>query len=285
MVVLDVTTVVPPWQTEQGTVSVVNCVNVLQVEVTVVMPPTQVVQGTITVVTNGAVAVDVDADDVMTTMGVELGIVELEEDCAATGVLDEEVVRLIKGPVEDGEAAGTTVVTGVMVVVVFAVWLQLEVTTPFVVYVLQRVHGKVMRIVDMVVIVFTSVMVTLTARGVLVSVTTKPVLSVEVVVIGGGVELVTIAETGVISEDVAEDDNEEVLSIELEDDVKLIGITGSVLEAGLDGVELVLGAFEVKLMTGPLELAAALLLLHGAVTVVTLATALVTVTVAVGEHT
>lgn len=119
MVVLEVIVVDPSEQLEQGTVNVVNCVSVLHVEVTVVTPPTQVVHGTMIVVTNGAVGTGV-VDEVMTMMiGDEVGITELAADCAATGVLAEELVRLIKGPVVAGVVAGTTVVTAAVVIVVF----------------------------------------------------------------------------------------------------------------------------------------------------------------------
>lgn len=121
MVVLEVIVVDPSEQLEQGTVNVVNCVSVLHVEVTVVTPPTQVVHGTTTVVTNGAVGTGV-VDEVMTIMiGDEVGITELAADCAATGVLADELVRLIKGPVVAGVVAGTIVVTTAVVIVVFMV--------------------------------------------------------------------------------------------------------------------------------------------------------------------
>lgn len=75
------------------------------------------------------------------------------------------------------------------------------------------VHGAVMVIVDIEVMVLTSVIVTLTAGGMLVMVMTEPVLSVVVVVTGGGVELMTMAETGVLPE--GEVASEELLTIEL----------------------------------------------------------------------
>lgn len=68
-------------------------------------------------------------------------------------------------------------------------------------------HGAVIVMVDIVVSVLTAVIVTGTAEGVLVTVTTEPLLFVVVVVTGGGVELVTIAETGVLpDEEVVDDD-------------------------------------------------------------------------------
>lgn len=112
--------------------------NVLQVEVIVVTPPIQVVHGTVTVVRKGVVGTEDVAG--LVTLGVELEV-EIEEavDCGATGVLDDEVIKLITGPLEDDDdnddedVTRMTVVTGVVLIVVFMLWLQLDMTWPLLV--------------------------------------------------------------------------------------------------------------------------------------------------------
>lgn len=84
-----------------------------------VVPPIQEVQGTTVVVTNGAVGTGVEAVVIIMMMGVELVEEALDVDWAPTGVLGDELVRLIKGAVVEGVVAGTTVVTAVVVIVVF----------------------------------------------------------------------------------------------------------------------------------------------------------------------
>ena len=67
-------------------------------------------------------------------------------------------------------------------------------------------HGAVTTIGEWVVIVFTSVIVTGVGDGVLTTVTTEPEVSVEVDVTGAGVEVKTRAETGVLYEDLTDEE-------------------------------------------------------------------------------
>lgn len=278
----------------------------------------QLVHGTTVVVKNGVVGtVDVAGLVIVGDELVEAGLV-LELESAATGVLDDVVVTAL---LDKGDVAGTIVVTGVVVIVVFMLWLQLVVTIPLVVKVLQSVHGAVMVMVDIVVTVLTSVIVTGTADGVLVTVTTEPLLSVVVVVTGGGVELVTMAATGVLAEDdesvaLVEDEEIEVLPGDEEADtellvVELAGVEVALVEltvVELEGVGLAATATElggvfrstalapaavgckldVRLMIGPLELGAALLLdatLPGALLLSPQGAVIVLVTVAAPDAT
>lgn len=134
MVLVEVTVVDPSLQELQGTITVVIWVNVLQVEVTVVTPPTHVVHGTVTVVRKGVVGTGDVAGLVMFIDELELEV----EETGATGVLDDdEVVKLITGPFEveeddeddeDEDVMRMIVVTGVVLIVVFMLWLQLDMT-------------------------------------------------------------------------------------------------------------------------------------------------------------
>lgn len=131
MVLVEVTVVDPSLQELQGTITVFTWVNVLQVEVTVVTPPTHVVHGTVIVVRKGVVGTGDVAGLVMFIDELELEV----EETGATGVLDDdEVVKLITGPFEveeddeDEDVMRMTVVTGVVLIVVFMLWLQLDIT-------------------------------------------------------------------------------------------------------------------------------------------------------------
>lgn len=146
---------------------------------------------------------------------------------------------------------------------------------------LQTVHGAVMVIVDIVVRVLTAVIVTGTAEGVLVTVMTEPLPFVVVVVTGGGVELVTIGATGVLPEEVVDDETTEEEVLE-EDGAVELECVRSIAFAVVEAVEV----FGFKLISGLLEL---LEDPHGKVTVLVTVEvaegAFVTVTVAVGEQT
>lgn len=142
-------------------------------DVTVVIPAAQVVHGTTTVVSNGVDGM------VLVTDGVVLLDGELEDendvDSAATNVLLEELEVVVSAATV--EVTGTVVVMRVEEIVVF----MLAVTTLLVV----MVHGEVMVMVDIVVMVL--IVVTVLTAGVLVVVTTEPLLSVEVIVVGATV--------------------------------------------------------------------------------------------------
>lgn len=140
-------------------------------------------------------------------------------------------------------------------------------------------------IVDIVVRVLTAVIVTGTAGGVLVTVTTEPLPFVVVVVTGAGVELVTIGET----EEVASDevvDEETVEEDDFDEELMMMELVRSIAFAPTGVVE----KLDTKLITGAWELLAVVLVVpHGRVTVfvtvVVAEPAFVTVTVAVGEQT
>ena len=117
--VVEVMVVEPSVHELQGTVTVVKCVYVLQVEVMVVIPPIpQEAHGTTMVVSNGVVGMGVTLLDELDD--------EDDVDSGATGVLPEELVVVVSGVIV--EVTGTVIVTGVVEMVDIVVMVLIAVT-------------------------------------------------------------------------------------------------------------------------------------------------------------
>lgn len=158
-------------------------VRVLHVEVTVVIPATHVLHGTIIVVRTGVVGIEKTLSGATGVLpGDKEGGVRLITVVLLGGNVIALVVRLVLARVV---VTGTVVVIIAVEMVVFILWLQLVVSAPFVVNVLQTVQGAVIVVVNTVVVVLTAVIVEYVVYSgveVLTIVTTEPLLSVVVVV-------------------------------------------------------------------------------------------------------